>query len=142
MLRIYKTFLLTAFFITIANVLFAQEPAVSINPALQEIYNSKTPKKYILAGIEVIGCRTFDKNLIVSVSSLAIGDVINIPGSDAFSKAILKLWKQNMISSAEINITKLVENNIYIEIIITERPRLNDFNFKFFHCRTRAHEFH
>ncbi len=129
MLRIYKTFLLTAFFITIANVLFAQEPAVSINPALQEIYNSKTPKKYILAGIEVIGCRTFDKNLIVSVSSLAIGDVINIPGSDAFSKAILKLWKQNMISSAEINITKLVENNIYIEIIITERPRLNDFNF-------------
>jgi outer membrane protein insertion porin family len=128
MLRIYKTCLLTAFFLITANIVFAQEP-VSINPALQEIYNSKTPKKYTLAGIDVIGCRTFDKNLIVSVSGLAIGDVINIPGSDAFSKAIVKLWKQNMVSSAEINIVKLVGDDIFIEIVITERPRLNDFNF-------------
>jgi outer membrane protein insertion porin family len=128
MLRIYKTFLLTAFLLITVNVVLAQEP-VSINPALQEIYNSKTPKKYTIEGIDVVGCRTFDKNLIISISGLAIGDVINIPGSDAFNKAILKLWKQNMVSTAEINITKLVGNNIYLEILITERPRLIDFNF-------------
>ncbi len=128
MLRIYKTFLLAIFFLITANIVFAQEP-VSINPALQEIYNSKTPKKYTIAGIEVVGCRTFDKNLIISISGMAIGDIVNIPGSDAFSKAIMKLWKQNMVSTAEINITKLVGETIFIEIVITERPRLNDFNF-------------
>jgi outer membrane protein insertion porin family len=128
MLRIYKTFLLTVVFLITVNIVLAQEP-VSINPALQEIFTAKTPKKYTIEGIEVVGCRTFDKNLIVSISGLAIGDVINIPGSDAFNKAIMKLWKQNMVSTAEINITKLIGNNIYIEIVITERPRLIDFNF-------------
>jgi outer membrane protein insertion porin family len=129
MLRIYKTIILTATLFLIVNGTFAQDSSVSINPALKGIYDSRTPKKYTIAGIDVKGTKSFDKNLIISISGLAIGDVVNIPGTDVFNKAIVKLWKQSLVSNAEINITKLEEANIYIEIIITERPRLIDYNF-------------
>jgi outer membrane protein insertion porin family len=129
MLRIYKTVILTATLFLIVNGIFAQDSSVSINPALKGMYESRTPKKYTIAGIDVKGTKSFDRNLIISISGLAIGDVINIPGTDVFNKAIVKLWKQSLVSNAEINITKLEEANIYIEIIITERPRLIDYNF-------------
>ncbi len=128
MIRIYKT-IITATLLLIGNGSFAQDTPVSINPALQEIYSSKTVKKYTIAGIDVKGTKSFDKNLIISISGLAVGDVVNIPGTDVFNKAIAKLWKQSLISNAEINITKLEESNIYLELVITERPRLIDYNF-------------
>jgi outer membrane protein insertion porin family len=131
MQRFYKILLFTAIIIFSTTSLFAQEDStpVSINPALIDIYKSTNPKKYTIAGIEVKGCKSFDRNLIVSISGLAIGDEINLPGSDAFNKAISKLWKQNLISNVEISITNLVGNKIYVEIAITERPRLIDYHF-------------
>jgi outer membrane protein insertion porin family len=127
--RIYKTLSLTAFLLCTAHLLFAQEPATSVNPALKDIYENKTPQKYTIAGIQVKGTRSFDANLIISISGLAVGDVVSLPGSDVFNKALVKLWKQNLISDAEISITKLEASNIFLEIFITERPRLLDFNF-------------
>ncbi len=102
---------------------------VSVNPALQEIFNGKYPKSYTIAGISVTGAKAFDANLIASISGLAIGDKVQLPGSDAFGKAIAKLWRQNLISKADITISKLEDNNIYIDIEIVERPRLVDFSF-------------
>lgn len=55
---------------------------------------------------------------------------MTIPGGDNFSKAITNLWKQNLFSDIEINFTKIVGTNIYIEIVVTERPRLSNFYFK------------
>ncbi|MFT2543137.1 hypothetical protein ACMWP9_34610, partial [Escherichia coli] len=59
-----------------------------------------------------------------------VGDEINIPGGDQFSKAITKLWAQNYFSGVEIYVTKLTGKDIEIEIAVTERPRLANFNFK------------
>jgi outer membrane protein insertion porin family len=130
MIRIYKIGLLTAILFLTGQFTFAQDSnAVSINPALKEIFNSKIAKKYAIAGIEVKGSRSFDRNLLISISGLAVGDVVSIPGTDAFNKAISKLWKQNLVSSAAIYITKLEGSDIYLELDITERPRLIDFNF-------------
>ena len=131
MLRIYQTvlFIVTLFFT--ANSLFAQDSSnVSLNPALKEIYNSKIPKKYTIAGINVIGSKSFDRNLIISISGLAVGDEVQIPGTDVFNKAIVKLWKQSLVSNAEINITKLEDTKIFIDIVIVERPRLINFTFE------------
>jgi outer membrane protein insertion porin family len=129
MQRIYTTILLTGSLLFTFNILKAQETPVSVNPALSKLYESKVAQKYTIAGIDVRGTRTFDANLIISISGMAIGDVVNIPGTDAFNKALVKLWKQNLISDAEISITKLEGSNIFLEIFITERPRLIDFNF-------------
>lgn len=102
---------------------------VSVNPALLEILSGKYPKPYIIAGIQVNGTRAFDPSLISSISGLALGDKVMLPGTDAFAKAISKLWKQSLVAHVEININRLEEQNIYIEINIVERPRLIDFRF-------------
>ncbi len=130
--RIYQNILFIAFLTLITTGAFAQvisDTSLSVYPVLTDMYKGKVPKKYTIAGITVVGTRSYDQNLIISISGLAIGDEVMIPGTDAFSKAISKLWKQNLVSNTEINITKLEGNNIYIEIAVTERPRLLDFSF-------------
>src|SRR5437868_1876019 len=101
----------------------------SVNVELENIFNAKTPQQYTIAAIKVTGTQSFDANLIVSISGLAIGDKVMIPGTDAFSKAINNLWKQNLISNVEIYFTRLIGKNLYVEINLTERPRLSNFKF-------------
>ena len=127
--RIYQNALLTAFLFLLSQHLYAQDTTVSVNPQLQDIYNTKFPKPYTIAGITVSGSKAFDQNLIISISGLAVGDVVQIPGTDAFSKAITKLWKQSLVSDVKINLTKLEGSNLYVEIELVERPRLVDFKF-------------
>ncbi|MEO7264990.1 MAG: POTRA domain-containing protein [Ferruginibacter sp.] len=132
MQRFYQTILLTAFFVFSGQLIFAQADTTvptSVNPELLQIFNSKFPKEYTIAGIEVTGSKAYDRNLIVSISGLAIGDKVQIPGTDAFAKAINKLWRQSLVSSVEIYFTKLEGFNLYIEIAVKERPRLIDFKF-------------
>src|SRR5690242_18504596 len=128
MQRIYKGFFFIATLIFSSQFALAQEP-VSVNPELQAIFNSKTPKEYIIAGITVTGTKAFDPNLIISISGLAVGDKVQIPGTDVFGKAIAKLWRQNLISDVEITFTRLEGKDLYIEFAVTERPRLADFKF-------------
>ena len=130
--RIYQnSFLIAVFFLT-SQQLHAQisdSNAVSVNPALQEIFNSRIPKEYRIAGITVTGSKAFDQNLIISISGLAIGDKIQIPGTDAFGKAISKLWRQSLVSDVQLYITKLEGTDLFLELQIVERPRLLDFKF-------------
>ena len=127
---IYKRFFFIASILLSSQFVAAQiEPPVSVDPALQGIFNSKTPKEYTIAGITVGGTKAFDVNLIISISGLAVGDKVLIPGTDVFSKAIAKLWKQSLISSIEISFTKLEGRDLYVHFEITERPRLGDFKF-------------
>lgn len=132
MQRIYKGTLFIAILVFSSQFVSAQNDTipVSINPALLEIFNSKTPKEYIIAGITVHGTRAFDENLIISISGLAVGDKVQIPGTDVFGKAIAKLWKQSLISNIQITFTKLEGKDLYIEFDITERPRLAIFKFE------------
>jgi len=128
--RIYQNFLFVVIIVFLSNTAFAQVdtvPPVSVNPQLMDIFNARPPKEYIIAGITVTGNKSFDQNLLISISGLAVGDKVQIPGSDVFSKAINKLWKQNLIADVEVYFTNLVGNNLYVELAITERPRLEDY---------------
>ena len=121
MYRIYQKLLFTAFLFFFSQFLYAQNDTlpVSVNPALQEIFTSRYPKTYTIGGITVTGSKAFDQNLIISISGLAVGDKIQLPGSDLFGKAIAKLWKQILVSNVQINLTKLEESNLFIEIELT-----------------------
>jgi outer membrane protein insertion porin family len=103
---------------------------VSVDPDLLALSNSKTSKEYIVAGIKITGTKYLDESLLTSISGLTVGDKVVIPGGDNFSKAINNLWKQNLFSNIAIYITKLSGNDIYIEINVTEKPRLTNFYFK------------
>ncbi|MEO6188076.1 MAG: POTRA domain-containing protein [Ginsengibacter sp.] len=105
-------------------------PVSSVNVDLENIFNSKSPKEYKISEIKVTGTQSFDPNLIVSISGLAVGDKVMIPGGDNFSKAINNLWKQGLISNAEVFFTGLSGNNLSVELNITDRPTLTAFKFK------------
>jgi outer membrane protein insertion porin family len=128
--RIYQNIFLIAVLFLTSQQIYAQDSTnVSINPALQEIFNSRVAKQYTIAGIKVTGSKAFDQNLIISISGLAVGDKVQIPGTDAFSKAIAKLWNQSLVADIQIYFTQLEGDNLYIEMNIVERPRLLDFKF-------------
>ena len=103
---------------------------VSVDPELLAIENGKTPKEYVIAGIKITGTKYLDESLLISVSGLSIGDKVMIPGGDNFSKAIQKLWNQNLFSNIGIYFTKITGNELSVEINVTERPRLTNFTFK------------
>jgi len=131
---------LTRFFIGCISVLvlsstcFAQEiPAKDsvsqINVKLQNLFSQRLVSKYKIRSIKVVGNEYFDESLLLSLSTLNIGDEVQIPGGDNFSKAIRKLMDQNYFSDVSIYITDLQDKDIDVEINVLERPRLSRFNF-------------
>jgi len=100
------------------------------DPRLLELNTSRNPQEYVIAGVEITGTQYLDNQLLLSISGINIGDVVIIPGSDKFSKAIANLWKQNLFADVSIYYTRLEGNNLYIEINVAERPRLSKFEFK------------
>src|SRR5690349_18524941 len=101
----------------------------SVDPDLLAIENARVPKEYIVAGIAITGIHHLDTSIVLSISSIQVGDKITLPGSDVFSKAIQNLWRQRLFSNVQIYITKVQEEKIWIEISVSERPRLGNFKF-------------
>ena len=117
-------FLFSVFFasVTHAQVADTTKPS-AVNADLQAITDTKFPKEYILSAIKVTGTKYLDAALLSTISGLAVGDKVTIPGGDNFSKAIENLWKQNLFSDVQIYFTKLEGTNLSIEIQVQERPR-------------------
>ena len=97
----------------------------SADAELLSINDAKTPKEYTIAGITITGTKYLDASLLSSISGITVGDKVQIPGGDNFSKAIINLWKQNLFSNVQIYFTKLVGRDLTIEIHVQERPRLS-----------------
>ena len=91
--------------------------------------NYANPSEYFIAGIEVTGLNVLDKNAIISLTGLKIGDKIKIPG-DAITGAIRKLWKHGLVGDVTISVDKIEGDNVYLVVVLSERPRLTNFYFK------------
>ena len=90
--------------------------------------NYANPREYTIAGIDVVGINVLDKNAMISISGLKIGDKIKIPG-DAITGAIRKIWKYGLVGDVTIEAAKIEGTNIYLNIILAERARLTAFYF-------------
>lgn len=88
------------------------------------------PKEYELAGITVSGAQYLDQDLLISVSGLIIGQKIHIPSDEGVSRAVRALWKQDLFSNIEITVAKIIDDKIFLNITVEERPRLARYNFK------------
>ena len=102
----------------------AQDSIVNTNPI-----DYTQPKDYILADISIKGIKFLSKSTITDISALKINQIISIPGND-ISIAINKLWKQNLFSDIKIEYDKIINDSIYLNIILEEYPRLSKFKFK------------
>ncbi len=90
--------------------------------------SARNPKKYRLAPIQIEGADYTDKNVISLLSGLIAGEEIAVPG-DKISEAIKKLWKQGLFEDVQIIQNKIIGNDIFLNIKVTERPRLTKFKF-------------
>jgi outer membrane protein insertion porin family len=102
----------------------AQDSIVNTNPI-----DYTQPKDYVLADISIKGIKFLSKSTITDISALKINQIISIPGND-ISIAINKLWKQNLFSDIKIEYDKIINDSIYLNIILKEYPRLSKFKFK------------
>ena len=117
-------------FIAFALLSFGNEAKaqIQVGDDLSEIDYSR-PKEYEIAGITVEGAQNVDRNALMMISGLRVGNTIKVPGDD-FASAIRKMWEQGMFEDVAINATDFVGNKVFLEIVIRERPRVSKFSFK------------
>lgn len=86
------------------------------------------PRTYEIGGITVTGAQYLDQNVLISLTGLAVGDKVIIPG-DNITKGIKKLWDQGLFENISISATKIQGDLIFLNIHLSERPRLSKFTF-------------
>ncbi len=97
--------------------------------AEQSQINFAKPARYTIGGINVRGTEFLDQSIIIALSGLTVGDAIEVP-SDATRDAIQKLWEQGLFENIRLEASAIEGEIIYLDIIVTERPRLSKITFK------------
>ena len=120
-----KHLLIYSFILLLPVYLTAQ---INIGNNLENI-SYERPVEYEIAGITVEGIQNLDKNAIITLSGLNVGKKIMVPGED-LSKAITKLWDQNLFADIRIDASKVMGSNVFLEIHLEELPKLSKFGFK------------
>jgi outer membrane protein insertion porin family len=122
------TFFLLLYTVASAQIRFGK----SLNPqqerSLDEITYSE-PREYEIAEITVSGTDHLNNNALISLSGLEVGDKIQVPGPE-ITNAIKKLWKQGIIGDISIVASKIEGNRIFLEIRLTDLPRITRFSFE------------
>ena len=86
------------------------------------------PKRYEIADITVSGIDNYEDYVLIGLSGLSVGQVITVPG-DEITNAVKRYWKHGLFSNVSITIEKVVGDQAYLNIALTQRPRLSKLNF-------------
>jgi outer membrane protein insertion porin family len=124
MTRMRKQIIFLLFFI----VVFAPGAFSQIDEGTNFSIYYSSPRTYTIADIQISGIEYLDKTVLVQLSGLAVGQEIEVPG-EAITNAIKKLWQQGLFSDVKITAQKVVNDEIWLDIYLQERPRLSDVNF-------------
>ena len=95
----------------------------------QETLSYTYAREYQIAGIAVSGVSYLDNNALTHLSGLSVGQRVRIPG-EATSKAVDNLWKQGLFENISLSATKIEGDRIYLEIKLSERPRLTTITYE------------
>ncbi len=115
-------------FVLAAQGQFRRNRVQESAPLTQNTLNYANPVEYTIGGIEVTGLNILDKNAMISLTGLKVGDKVKIPG-EQIAGAIRKLWKHGLVGDATILVDRIEGQNVFLTIALAERPRLNDFYF-------------
>lgn len=114
-----NAFLFLSFFVV--SILSAQ---VDVN-----LFDYGKGGEYEIADIRVDGAKYLDGRILLTLSGLAKGDKIKIPG-EQIPKAIKTLWKQKLFTNVSIEAEKVSGDKIYLVIKVEERPRVSRYTLK------------
>lgn len=87
------------------------------------------PQTYLINDIQVVGTTSIDADLLIAMSGLQVGELIQIP-STVIKDAIARLWKQKLISNAAIYVTNVVDYRVSLVIHIEESPLLSRYTIE------------
>lgn len=90
---------------------------------------SSPSRQFTIADIQVHGATAYDDNIIIGFSGLSVGQKISIPG-DEITSAIKKFWKQGMFDDVKIVASKFEGDNVFLDIILRQRPKITDISFR------------
>ncbi|CAM3652541.1 outer membrane protein assembly factor BamA [Mucilaginibacter galii] len=82
------------------------------------------PKDYIIGDITVAGTKYLDKDVLIQIAKISKGDKINLPG-EASANVLKNMWAQGLFDDVQLNITRMNADTVYLELYVTERPRLS-----------------
>ncbi|MBQ0737775.1 outer membrane protein assembly factor BamA [Mesonia mobilis] len=82
-------------------------------------------KEYTIAEIKVTGTSNYNEQTVIAFTGLREGDKIYIPG-DRMSNVIKKLWDLGLFSDINFYITKIEDDQAYLELEIQEVPELRE----------------
>ena len=91
-------------------------------------YNS--PRKYVVAGVDVEGCMYFKPSQIVSLSGLYEGVEVTVPGEE-ITACVNRLWLQRFFDDVAIKVDSITptRDSAFFKIVIQERPRMSRWTF-------------
>lgn len=118
-----RKFSFTVLLVLIFSNLWSQKP----DSTEFSIYYS-SPKQYTIGGIDIVGIKYLDKDMLKEYAGIKVGDPITVPG-DQVTQIIKKFWKQGLFSEVKVNASKVVDDQIFLEIYLRERPRLSSVNY-------------
>ncbi len=108
------------FSLLLSTYAWAQEPS---------LFDYSKSAEYEVADIKVEGAKFLDAQILVTLSGLAKGDKVKIPG-EQIPKAIKALWRQKLFTNVSIDAAEIVGDKIYLVIHVEERPRISRYTIK------------
>ena len=82
----------------------------------QTVISYDSPQDYIIEGITVSGIKYLNKQALIQISGLKVGQKVAIPG-DYITRAIEKLWRQGLFSDVSIAITSTTpDGKVFLDI--------------------------
>lgn len=118
-------FLLCIFSVFNAGNLWAQISAgTSVSRAPQdEAISYLHPKEYIIGGVKISGTQYLDKDVLITISKLVVGNRILVPGEET-TNAVHNLWIQGLFDDVALVAEAIKGDSIFFDIQVVERPRL------------------
>lgn len=115
--------LLSIFLITPYTVQ-SQQPGAMSPGAMQD-----GPETYSILGVTVVGTDDRTANFVKATADLTEGGQVTIPGQQ-ISDAIKSLYETGLFSDIKIVKSEVVGDGVYLEIQVTEQPRLDSYEFE------------
>ncbi len=81
-------------------------------------------KEYVIADITVSGIEYIQKEVLVSLSGLKVGNTITLPG-DEVTDVLKKFWSQGLFSDAKITANQIRGDSVWLDIYLTEQSRMS-----------------
>lgn len=132
-ISLFLLFVMTSLFILVGPMQAQEVPdttgPTSVDPKLLEWQNARIVKEYFIADVKITGIRYLDTAIVLSIANLQPGDKFVHPGAEIFGKAINNLWRQKLFSGAQVFVTRIEDDKVWVEINVQERPRLGNYKF-------------